>query len=233
MSGNQANRKRIREERADRIRIVATNFTVKTVETQIPAVNLNICGRTLIDSARFNLESTIIMLKHVLLTAVLAITPFLQPSSEFVEQISALMNGKTGSPIKLKDDDAAITKATFKPPVEIIIEAKTNSTNLRMSYAAKYVIFNWEHERGTLHIDGGPAGDQDKPGAGQIPVNKYVTIRWLVTAKKQSIFVDGQLRFEHSGDYSSIANPVSVFPAHGSEVTVKSIKVKQLPPGTE
>jgi hypothetical protein len=41
--------------------------------------------------------------------------------------------------------------------------------------------------------------------------------------------VDGQLRFEHEGDYSKIDNPVSVFPAEGSEVTVKTIKVKQLP----
>ena len=72
-----------------------------------------------------------------------------------------------------------------------------------------------------------------KAGAGLIPTNKYVTIRWLVTPKKQSIFVDGQLRFEHSGDYSLIDNPLSVFPAAGSEVTVKSIKVKHLPAGTE
>jgi hypothetical protein len=33
--------------------------------------------------------------------------------------------------------------------------------------------------------------------------------------------------------YSQIDNPVSVFGAEGSEVHVKSIKVKQLPPGTE
>jgi len=155
------------------------------------------------------------------------------PSSDFVEHISLLTTGRVGSPLKLKKGEAATTKATFKPPVEILIEAKTHSTNLRIGYAAHQVIFNWEHIGDELRVDGGPAGGHHKSGAGAIPRDKYVTIRWLVTPKKQSIFVDGQPRYEHVGDYSQIDNPVSVFGAEGSEVTVKSIKVKQLPPGTE
>lgn len=155
------------------------------------------------------------------------------PAADFVEHISALTNSKQGVPLKLKNSDAATTKATFKPPVEIVIEAKTNSTNLRMSYAADDVIFNWENNKNQLRIDGGPASGKHKSGAGLIPINKYVTVRWLVTPKKQSIFVDGQLRFEDAGDYSMIDNPVSVFPAASSEVTVKSIKVKQLPAATQ
>ena len=176
------------------------------------------------------------MLKHLVLIASLASTPIVtfaaEPPPDFVEQITALTNGRSGSPMKLKKGDAATTKATFKPPVEIVIEAKTDSTNLRMSYAADQVIFNWEGMRGQLRVDGGPANGKHKSGAGQIPPNKYVTIRWIVTPTKQSISVDDQLRFEHSGDYSHIENPVSVFGA-GSEVTVKSIKVKQLPPDTK
>lgn len=148
-------------------------------------------------------------------------------SDGFTEHMGMLLE-RGGSPRKLKGSDTATTKATFKPPVEIIIEAKTDSTNLRMSYAANEVIFNWESGRTQLRIDGGPAGGQHKAGAGLIPTNKYVTIRWVVTPQKQSIYVDGKLRFEHTGDYSKIDNPVSVFPSHGSEVTVKTIKVKQL-----
>ena len=145
----------------------------------------------------------------------------------FVEHIGMLME-RGGAPRKLKKGETATTKATFKPPVEIIIEAKTDSTNLRISYAANEVIFNWEAGRTHLRVGGGPAAGQHKAGAGLIPTNKYVTIRWVVTPKQQSIYVDGQLRFEHAGDYSKIDNPVSIFPAHGSEVTVKTIKVKQL-----
>ena len=154
-------------------------------------------------------------------------------SAEFVEHISALTNGKTGIPLLLKKNDMITTKAAFKPPVEILVEAKTNSTNLRLSYAADQIIFNWEMARNELRIDGGPANKMHQKTGGLIPTNKYVLVRWVVTPNRQSIYVDGELRFEHRGDYSGIDKPVSVFSAKGSEVAVKSIKVKQLPPGTE
>ena len=176
------------------------------------------------------------MFKPIILFISLGFLPFaafgLEPSGDFVEHISNLVTGHVGSPVRLTKGDTAATKATFKPPVEILIEAKTNSTNLRMSYAANAVIFNWEKNRSELRVDGGPAGGKHKPGAGLIPINKYVTIRWIVTPTRQSIEVDGQSRYEHSGDYSKIDNSVAVFCANGSEVTVKSIKVRQLPADT-
>jgi hypothetical protein len=157
-----------------------------------------------------------------------AATPMHPTDSDgFVEHMGMLVDSG-GSPRKLKKSESATTKASFKPPVEIIIEAKTDSTNLRISYAANELIFNWELGP-ELRVGGGPAAGQHKAGAGLIPTNKYVTISWVVTPKQQSVYVDGQLRFEHAGDYSKIDNPVRVFPAHGSEVTVKTIKVKQLP----
>ena len=100
------------------------------------------------------------------------------------------------------------------------------------SYAADQVIFNWEITRGQLRVDGGPANGKHKPGAGSIPTNECVTFRWLVTPKKQAIYVDGQLRFEHAGDYSHIDNPIGIFPGAHGEVTVKSIMVKKLPAET-
>ncbi len=149
-------------------------------------------------------------------------------SDGFTEHMGMLME-RGGSPRKLKGKETATTKATFKPPVEIIIEAKTDSTNLRLSYAVSELIFNWEGGLTQLRVAGGPADGQHKPGAGLIPTNKYVTIRWVVTEQKQSIYVDDKLRFEHAGDYSKVDSPVMVYPSHGSEVTVKTIKVKQLP----
>lgn len=151
----------------------------------------------------------------------------------FVDHTSELTSGHKGSPLKLKNGDAATTTAAFRPPVEIMVEAKTDSTNIRLSYAADQIIFNWERNRNQLRVRGGPADGLHKAGAGGIPVNKYVTIRWVVTPGQQAIFVDDQLRFEHVGDYSKINKPVSVYCAEGSEVTVKSIKIKKLPPGTE
>jgi hypothetical protein len=132
-------------------------------------------------------------------------------------------------PIVLTDEHKLVTPVRFHPPVEITIVAKTDSTNLRMSYAADQVIFNWERNPTELRVDGGPANGRHKPGAGQIPVNQFVTIKWVVTCSSQSIYVDGRLRYEAMGDYSKIEKPVSVRPALQSIVTVKSVKVRQLP----
>lgn len=174
------------------------------------------------------------MLKNLLLAVSLITSPLVsiaaEPSSQFIEHISALTDGHMGAPVKLKKNGIITTKATFKPPVEILVEAKTDSTNLRLGYAADQLIFNWERNPNELRVDGGPAGGNHKFGAGLIPTKQYVTIRWMVTPKKQSVFVDGQLRFEHSGDYSKLDKPVTVFSAADAEVTVKSIKVRQLPP---
>jgi hypothetical protein len=146
-------------------------------------------------------------------------------SSDSAEIYNAVTDGQE---IVLKNDRFD-TPRQFRPPVEITIVAKTDSTNLRIGYAADQVIFNWEEDRNQLRVDGGPADGQHRPGAGGIPMGKFVTIRWLVLTNRQAIYVDDDLRFEHSGDYSGINKCVSVFSAAGAKVTVRSITVKQLP----
>lgn len=129
----------------------------------------------------------------------------------------------------LKGSDRLETTETYQPPVEITVVAKTDSTNLRLAYAADQVIFNWELDESQLRVDGGPASGQHRAGAGHIPAEKYVTITWIVTPTAQSLYADGQLRFEHKGDYSQINRPVGVFPAEGSTVTLKSVSVNGSP----
>jgi hypothetical protein len=128
----------------------------------------------------------------------------------------------------LKGSDRLETPQSYRPPVEITVIAKTDSTNLRLGYAADQIIFNWEMNPWQLRVDGGPADGQHKNGAGHIPRGKFVTVKWMVTTNHQAIYVDNQLRYENSGDYSGIDRPVSVFPAGGSTVTVKSIKVRPI-----
>ena len=130
--------------------------------------------------------------------------------------------------IVLEGGDRLSTSNTFRPPVEITIVAKTDSTNLRIAYAADQVIFNWEGDPTQLRVDGGPADGLHKAGSGGIPKGKFVTLRWLVTSRQQTIYVNDELRFKHSGNYSNLNRCVSVFPAEGSKVTVKSIIVKPL-----
>jgi uncharacterized protein len=120
------------------------------------------------------------------------------------------------------------TPCSFRPPVEITIVARADPTDLRIRYAAEQVIFNWELDRNQLRVDGGPASGLHQSGVGAIPSGKYVTVRWLVTPLSQEIYVDGQLRFHHNGDYSQIDRPVSVFTAEGSSLSVKSIVVRSM-----
>ena len=130
--------------------------------------------------------------------------------------------------IVLRGNERLSTVGNFHPPVEIKVVAQTDSTNIRLAYAADQIIFNWELDREQLRVDGGPADSLHKSGAGSIPIKKDVTIRWVVTPQSQALYVDEDLRFEHQGDYSKIDRCVSVFPAMGSRLVVKSLKVKQL-----
>lgn len=130
--------------------------------------------------------------------------------------------------IVLTGNDRLSTPNTFRPPVEIRLVAQTDSTNLRLAYAADQIIFNWELDREQLRVDGGPADGCHKSGRGSIPMRKDVTIRWIVTPGSQSLYVDDDLRFEHLGDYTKVDRCVTVFPAAGSRVVVKSLQVKEL-----
>jgi hypothetical protein len=132
-------------------------------------------------------------------------------------------------PTILKGNEHLTTPQSFRPPVEITVVAKTDSTNLRLAYAADQIIFNWEMNQSQLRVDGGPADGLHKDGAGRIPKGKYAAVKWVVTTTHQAIYVDGRLRYEHEGDYSQINRPVTVFPANGSTVSVKSISVKHIP----
>lgn len=151
-------------------------------------------------------------------------------SDEYIGAIATARGVTPAGDIFLIGDgyQRATTPQSFEPPVEITIVAKTDSTNLRIGYAADQVIFNWELNPHELRVDGGPADGQHKAGKGLVPANEFVTIKWIVTPQKQSISVNGEQRFEHSGDYSRIFKPVTVFPTSNSRVTVKSIKVRQL-----
>ncbi|HXB61111.1 MAG TPA: hypothetical protein VNU95_16180 [Candidatus Acidoferrales bacterium] len=132
----------------------------------------------------------------------------------------------------LTGDQHFNSRQAYRPPIEITVVAKTDSTNLRLGYAADQIIFNWEMNPLQLRVDGGPANGLHKDGAGNIPAGKYVTIKWVVTTTHQSIYVNGQLRYRHDGDYSQIVRQVSVFPANGSTVTVRSLTVKPIPDST-
>jgi len=147
-----------------------------------------------------------------------------------VEQIPDGVLGNHGDPpIRIDQNEVLITKNSFRPPIEITIVAKTDSKNLRISYTAMDVIFNWEGDESQLRVDGGPGDGKHQENKGLIPANKYVTIRWDVTNTQESIYVDDDLRFQNTADYSKIDKPISVFGYGGSIIRVMSLTTRQLP----
>jgi hypothetical protein len=130
--------------------------------------------------------------------------------------------------VVLKGSDRFDTNRKYRPPVEITVVAKTDSTNLRLAYAANQIIFNWEQDQSQFRVNGGPADGLHKAGAGLIPAGEYVNIKWIVTEQYQEIYVNGESRYRHEGDYSQIDRFVSVFPANGSTVTLKDLQVQPL-----
>jgi hypothetical protein len=174
------------------------------------------------------MKTTILCLSCVLLT----VTVFGEPPQPYLAGASGQMTRtetlSSEDGMVLTGSERLLTPDAFRPPVEITVVAKTDSTDLRLGYAADQVIFNWGDNRDQLRVDGGPADGHHTSGEGAIPMGKYVTVKWLVTPQHQAIFVNDELRFEHSGDYSNIYKHVTVFSAGGAKVTVKSITVKQL-----
>ena len=96
-------------------------------------------------------------MKLLFTTLVFLSVTFCFAGEQAVEHIDKLVTSKRGVPIVLNGTESVVTKATFRPPVEITIEAKTDSTDLRMGYAADQVIFNWRDVPHQLRVDGGAA----------------------------------------------------------------------------
>jgi len=143
--------------------------------------------------------------------------------AEMLDEAAELVEG--GKEIVLKGKDRFTSPEKYAPPVEFIIVAKTDSVNLRMAYAQKTVIFNWERNQDELRFDDDAGGARHVPGRGRIPANEFVTIRWRIMPNSQSISVNGERRVMHFGDYSKVSKPVEIFPAD-TTVTLKSLRVR-------
>jgi len=118
------------------------------------------------------------------------------------------------------------SRDSYSVPIEIEYVCMTDSTNIRLAYACRQLIFNWEVKRAELRIDGGPANRQHRRGAGGVPVGEFITIRQVVEKDKMSVFVDDELRAVWRADFSAIDSPIAVFSTHGATVTVKSVRIR-------
>ena len=138
-----------------------------------------------------------------------------------------IMIGDTVPLVELREGSELATRDRYAPPVKITYQVMTDSTNVRLRYAADQIIFNWEEGPKSLRIIGGPAGGQHVSGGGGIPANEFVTITQVVGNNRMTISVDGVERAVWDADFSNINEQIRIFP-RGSILMVRSITVEKL-----
>lgn len=117
------------------------------------------------------------------------------------------------------------SRETFKPPIAFRIIAQTDSSNIRIKYAATQIIFDWEVNPSELRVDGGPADGRHQKGAGYIRPGNWAQIDLVVLPDTMTIAVDGQERYRTSADFSEIDQPFGLFTTGNAIVQIKSLMV--------
>lgn len=122
----------------------------------------------------------------------------------------------------------AITSQVFKAPFTVKTVAKTDSTNLRLYWHLGEIILNWECSVRQLRVhDPGTGRQRGIEDAGFITVDQWHEVVWEIKPGSMRLLVDGQLRYESEGEYTTIGAPLAIGPCFGSTVTVKSFVVEQ------
>jgi hypothetical protein len=136
--------------------------------------------------------------------------------AEDVIEDGAVVISKHEAPIK--------TPRMYRTPIQIDMVAKTYNTNLRFGYGGT-VIFNWEAKPEELRLGGGPAGRQGKEGAGLLPKNEFVHIKFIMTKTLMAIYVNGELRFDTKADFSQVNEQFGIWTAWYSKIAVKYVSI--------
>jgi len=133
------------------------------------------------------------------------------------------------------------SKRSYNDAVEVSMVARTNGPSIRIYVCQASVILNWESKSDELRVMR-PGGCQFSATGAPIldlktlvraPVrplepNRWYNIRWVVTRKGMSLFVDDRLVFKESHLYTLRPSPAMVYGAFGSVVDIKSFSVRRL-----
>lgn len=113
-----------------------------------------------------------------------------------------------------------------RPPLVIRTRAKTELNNIRLYYGVVgRVIFNWELNPAELRVHDPLTGKLTAVGGkGMLTTKEWHDIAWEISTNSMKITVDGEVRFEGKGYYSSLSGFPAIGPAD-SPVTVSSFAV--------
>lgn len=128
------------------------------------------------------------------------------------------------------DDLFAMTAKHYRVPLLIECTAKTDSTNIRLSYARGKVILNWEHDANNHKYNDPTDGTSEViRNFGGIELEKWARVQWYIDERLSAIFVDGRLLHATRSDYEGLTSAVGIGPAWSSIVTVKAFRVTEGP----
>jgi hypothetical protein len=124
---------------------------------------------------------------------------------------------------------AGVVPFTCRAPFVFRVVGKTDSTNLRMHWHRGELIFNWECSVRELRVhDPATAEQHGLEGKGYLSTTDWHEIVWEIALDRMRVVVDGEVRFEKSGDYSGIESTPSVGPCFGSTVSIRECSAAPL-----
>ncbi|XEC97424.1 VOC family protein [Paenibacillus tarimensis] len=118
----------------------------------------------------------------------------------------------------------AQSRAAYSAPftMETVIHSDTNSLILYGGASAQVKF----HQGGAISFRD-PVSKEEVwvDGAGILP-NSFSTVKWSMDENRTTISVDGEVRLEHSGDYSGCKFRLGIGADAGCAVVVKSVKIQ-------
>jgi hypothetical protein len=124
---------------------------------------------------------------------------------------------------------AGVVPFICRAPFAFRIVGKTDSTNLRMHWHRGELIFNWECAVRELRVhDPNSAQQHGLEDKGFISTTDWHEIIWEIWLDRMRVIVDGDVRFETTGDYAGIESAPSVGPCFGSTVSIRECTITPL-----
>jgi len=145
--------------------------------------------------------------------------------------------------LNMKIDEArrnnyVATPQSFSLPLKINLRAKTDSVDIRLRYGDGRLILNFVNNPSSLQlicVKNGKGGVVKSNG--EIPINEFVDIEWIITKECMAVKINGELRhiasdynyideFTNNAEYNP-RHPVLICAAYNSTVTVESLEITE------
>lgn len=120
------------------------------------------------------------------------------------------------------------TDASFTPPFVAEWVVATDGGNLRFYYADFLAILNHESGRTAFQVRDplvGKPSERMIPEIGRVTADEFHTIRLRVGRDSYSFVVGDEVKASGEGDYRALSAPVSIGPAYGSRLRLRSFRV--------